>query len=314
MEISSDFDTGSHKVPVALHQHPNYGRALSALGVQVHNHRLRCGPGQAARAQIVGRRFGPIRVHWLPRGPVWHPGTPPDIRQGVLSRLLVERSGSGFLLVQAEDAADSALYAGLRCHRLVAPQHVAELDLARPAADRCARQTGKWRNRLRHARRSGLDVGSRPFQSGRDETLIARESIQRRARGYRALPPEFTLAWARRQPQATHLFTACHRGHCVAFVLLLLHPPCATYHLGWTGPEGRRRSAHNLLIWEAAEWLAARGYIRFDLGVVNTDSAPGLARFKIGCGATVRPLGHTMLHFSGVNIRRRRLARRPGPA
>jgi hypothetical protein len=36
-----------------------------------------------------------------------------------------------------------------------------------------------------------------------------------------------------------------------------------------------------------------------DLGSVDTVSAPGLARFKLGAGAQVKSLGGTWLHLPG---------------
>ena len=69
----------------------------------------------------------------------------------------------------------------------------------------------------------------------------------------------------------------------------------ASYHVGWSGPEGRAANAHPLLLWSAMQALAAEGINRLDLGDVNTEDAPGLARFKIGAGANVRPLGPTIL-------------------
>jgi len=294
--------------PCAMQQHPFYGRALAALGVSVRTLEVRAGAVQTARAQILTRRLGPVRLRWLPRGPVWAPGTDPGLRRAVLSGILAGGAVPGPLLIQAEDPEGAAELSALRCCPLAPARQVAELDLTGTAASRAARQHGKWRNRLRHARRSGLVPEHRPLDPRRDGKLLAREAIQRRARGYRGLPPQFTLAWAARQPGATRLFTARHRGECVAFILVLLHPPSATYHIGWSGPAGRRLSAHNLLIREAAEWLAGRGIARFDLGLVDMRSAPGLARFKIGCGAAIRPLGPTMLRLPGPPFARRKPA------
>jgi hypothetical protein len=37
-----------------------------------------------------------------------------------------------------------------------------------------------------------------------------------------------------------------------------------------------------------------------DLGTVDTENAPGLARFKIGSGAQIRSLGGTWLRIPGL--------------
>ena len=45
----------------------------------------------------------------------------------------------------------------------------------------------------------------------------------------------------------------------------------------------------------AAEALRAEGVAWLDLGSVDTEAAPGLARFKLGTGAELRRLGATCL-------------------
>jgi hypothetical protein len=42
-------------------------------------------------------------------------------------------------------------------------------------------------------------------------------------------------------------------------------------------------------------WLASKGVQSLELGQVDTVKAAGLARFKLGVGADLRPLGGTYL-------------------
>ena len=149
----------------------------------------------------------------------------------------------------------------------------------------------KWRNRLNHARRSPLRVTHAPFPRQADHWLLSCEAEQRSARGYRTLPPAFAMAWPK-----TRLFTAYADGEPVAAMLFLLHAPGATYHIGWSGMEGRRTSAHNLLLTEAAEWLHRRGYTRIDLGPLEPSRAPGLSHFKLGSGARPECTGHSWIY------------------
>jgi len=86
--------------------------------------------------------------------------------------------------------------------------------------------------------------------------------------------------------------------------LFLTHKPWASYHIGWSGEEGRRRNAHGLILWRAITDLAAEGLAALDLGTVDTEAAPGLARFKIGTGARVAPLGPTLLVLPALTRRR----------
>lgn len=282
----------------ALQQHPRYGRAVGRLGGRAQLFRLREAGHDLAHLQLLRRRFGPVTLTWLGRGPVWAPGTGDAPRAAALARL--PRLLPGLSAVIPDTAADAQALSRAGLPALVTAQSVAEIDLTLPAPDRLARQHGKWRNRLRKAEAAGLHVAHRPLDPGRDTPLLERELAQRRARRYAALPPAFTLAWAAEGPGATRLFTAFCKGEMAAFLLLLLHPPGASYHIGWSGAAGRRASAHHLLLWAAANWLAARGYARLDLGCVDTDAAPGLARFKLGSGAALRPLGATLLRLPGL--------------
>lgn len=68
-----------------------------------------------------------------------------------------------------------------------------------------------------------------------------------------------------------------------------------TYQIGWTDPKGRTHNAHQLLLHEAGQNLAAEGLEKIDLGTVDSVNAPGLARFKARSGATLRSLGGTWI-------------------
>lgn len=305
MEIHTNHLGSPPPAPCALQQHPCYGRALTAMGAKVHQLLATDGTAIIAQVQVIERRFGPARLIWLPRGPVWAPDTSAVQKGQVLAMLPRHLGNRAFWLGAPENASDAALFTTQRFRPLLTPQYVAELDLALPPDTRLRMQHGKWRNRLRHAQKSCLRVINRPIDMARDQPLLAQEASQRRAKRYSALPPAFTHAWVTRNKQAARLFLAKDRSDTLAWILILLHAPTATYHIGFTGAEGRACSAHNLLLWQAANWLSDRGYTRLDLGNVDTENTPGLARFKIASGATVRALGPTLLRLPG--LRRHRL-------
>ncbi len=123
------------------------------------------------------------------------------------------------------------------------------------------------------------------------------ETAQRRARGYRALPLELARAWARVAADQARLVQCHWQGQTVAQMLILIHGTAATYHIGVTTDEGRRHAAHHLMLAQVADWLAARGVTQLDLGPVDTEGAPGLARFKIGSGATLHRTGGSWLRL-----------------
>ncbi len=292
--------------PCALQQHPLYGGVIRRLGGRAMLYRLTDAEGDVAWLQCLVRGPGRLRLSWFGRGPVWLPGTDEARRRQAAACLPALLPGLSLIL--PEDETTRAALAGARLRAMGGGRRMAEMDLTPPEAERLAAQHGKWRNRLRRAERAGLRVRQRPLDWARDEGLLARELAQRRARRYTALPPAFTRLWAERDPTASRLFVALEAGRPVAFMLVLLHAPVATYHIGWSGPEGRRVSAHHLLLWEAARWLSERGFIRFDLGDACPETAPGLARFKRGSGARLRQLAPTYLRLPRLSRRGRAFA------
>lgn len=170
---------------------------------------------------------------------------------------------------------------------LVTPMHHAIWDLGR---DLRKGLSGKWRNRLTTAENAGIVV-----QSGDQSTLsrlLQEETLLRRARGYRSLPPEFTLGL----PTPTlRLWTWQHGRDCAAAMAFVRHGTTATYHLGWGSDAARQAGVHPVMLMTAARALQAEGVRWLDLGSVDTDRAPGLARFKLGTGAVLKRLGATAL-------------------
>ncbi len=267
-----------------LQQSWTYGEVLARLGARVHRVPVVAPSGARGLAQVAERRFGPLRLALLSRGPVWEEAPGAGDERAALRAL-----GRAFrpLLATPERAGP-----GLP---LVAPRHRALLDLSAEPASLRARLDGKWRNRLARAEGAGLVLRlGRPGPAAL-EWLLARDAAQQRARGYRALPARFTLAWLALDPAAALLAEARIGGERVAAMLFLLHAPWASYHVGWSGAAGRRANAHGLLLWRAMLHLREAGLTTLDLGEVDTEGTPGLARFKAGTGAVVAPLGATVL-------------------
>ena len=75
----------------------------------------------------------------------------------------------------------------------------------------------------------------------------------------------------------------------------IVHGSSATYHLGWASEAAKAAGVHGVMLLQAAEALRAEGVLWLDLGQVDTEAAPGLARFKLGTGADLRRLGATCL-------------------
>ncbi|WP_417523104.1 GNAT family N-acetyltransferase [Marinovum sp.] len=258
-------------------QHPAYGAALTHLGRPP----LRIGLGlSGGEVQVVRRRFGPLgTVALISRA---------DVTRRDLGRLRSACACRTFLINAETPGAAPGL-------QLRTGAHVADLSLEGTASALRARMAQKWRNRLNRAADSGLKVATLALPPDPGHWLLRIDQAQQVVKRYRGYPPLFTAAFAAANRGQARIFEARRRGEPVAALLFLCHGAVATYHIGWSGPEGRESSAHHLLLWRAMLGLASRGVTRLDLGMVDTVTAPGLARFKLGSGAQCRALGGTWL-------------------
>lgn len=179
--------------------------------------------------------------------------------------------------------------AGVGLVPLFTPMHHAVWALG---PDLRAGMARNWRGHLRQAERAGLQL-----RCGDAETLaglIAREAVQRVERRYQALPAGFTRAL----PKASlRLWEWRQGGAMQAAMCFVVHGASASYHLAWGSDAARAAGVHGLMLTQAAEALWAEGVHWLDLGSVDSEQAPGLARFKLGTGASLRKLGPTMLVF-----------------
>lgn len=176
---------------------------------------------------------------------------------------------------------------------LISPAAVAVLNLQKTAAERQAALHQKWRNRLTRAQSNRLEIRRQTMPQDKDHWLLTADAAQQRQRGYRSWPIALTLAYAQANKGQAKLFQAFEGGTPIAAILILRHGLRASYHIAHATARGKALSAHNLLIWEAMSWLATEGCQQLELGVINTEEAPGLARFKLGTGADLQQLGGT---------------------
>lgn len=176
---------------------------------------------------------------------------------------------------------------------LMSPAQVAKLDLTTSLDDRRAGLHQKWRNRLKHAESQPLRITRQNMPMDPDHWLLKADIQQQSRRGYRNWPTKLTLAYVHENPGKAKLFQAFDGKEVVAAVLILCHGKTASYHISHTTDQGRAVSAHNLLMWHAMNWLASKNYTELDLGLINTEDAAGLARFKLGTGAKLHCLGGT---------------------
>jgi hypothetical protein len=266
----------------AFQQGWSYGVAAAAMGATVRHAVIRDGTQPVALAQVLDRRG----LRLVSRGPLWLVSLPVREKRRILRRLA--RTFGATLATPEDDLSGPGLVP------LVTPRHHAIWDLRPEPWVLRAGLHGKWRNMLASGERTGLRFGKN--RSGALATLLAAEARQRASRGYRALPPAFTQAL----PQAAlRVWDWRSSGAVQAAMAFVRHGTSASYHLGWAGPVARAKGVHQAMLWQAAMALRAEGVHWLDLGDVNTEEAPGLARFKLGTGAELRRLGATVWVLPG---------------
>lgn len=247
-----------------------YAEAALASGA-----RVRWCDLDAGRALVVERG----RLRLVSRGPVWAAGCTTDDQRRGLRQLA---RWPGMTIATPETGVQ-----GFGLVPLVTPMHHA---IWRLDADLRAGLAGKWRNRLAAAERAG--VTTHPGSRATLDRLIVEEQRQRQDRGYRSLPAVFTQSLP---PEAVRIWEWRQDGDLGAAMVFVRHGGSATYHLGWGSEVARRLGAHTVMLTAAASALQAEGVGWLDLGSVDTERRPGLARFKLGTGAVLRRLGATLL-------------------
>jgi len=295
MRVFEPFPRAAILCPPALAQSRLYARVLRAMGREF----LELELGESGLAQITLRGAGPLgRVALMTDGPLWRQNTTTTERHDGLARLprLLRAHRIAALVINCSTPLEARILHRTGHVPILTGGYSARLDLAASQTIRRARLKSKWRNRLVRAETSGLHVERARFSPRRHGWLLNAEAAQRKARGYRGLPLEFTRLAADVSPETAQVFTASQKGVRLGAMLFLLHDGAASYHIGHLSAEGRALAAHNLLLWQAANWLAANGVAWLDLGPVETEHAPGLARFKLGCGAAPIKRGATCLY------------------
>lgn len=289
---------------VPMQQHPAYGLTCAAMGRKTRWVTLGERDSPLASALVLSRRWpGLGRAALVSRGPVWHSDLTPQDRSAALSCLLKHlRQDHRCVIMTPDPVAGADPLEGTDLLQMVTPMTMARLCLSGSTDDRRARLHGKWRNRLVRSEAGSLKVSVSPLPPEADHWLLQNEAAQARRRRYRRLPPSFAANWASVAPGTATVFCANMGADRVAGMLFLRHGSCASYHVGWSNDAGRAQGAHNLLMWHAMEHFADRGLTALDLDLIDTDSEPGLARFKLGTGATPVQLGATRISAPGTSL------------
>ena len=295
-----------------LQQSWAYGAANALIGGETLRAAVEIDGRPAALAQFTLRRIGvggACFASWAicQRGPIWlngPEGAPlseaekTETYRALRAEAPLGRRRAIFFSPNEETPSPGLIEAGLR--RVMTGYGTAVIDLDRDEQALRAAMHGKWRNRLTAAERSDLRLAASRPKPGRIDWLLDKDDAQQKANGYQSLPRPFADAFQRAgdrqgERRSLRLLRADIGGNCAAAMLFLVHGAAATYFIGWSGSEGKKRSAHNALLWKAMRVLKSDGVRSLDLGGVDTERGAGIARFKLGSGA--RPLSLCGTYF-----------------
>jgi serine/alanine adding enzyme len=139
----------------------------------------------------------------------------------------------------------------------------------------------KHRNKVRKARRAGVEVTAQAAPTDLGDFVELHEETMRRqeASDFYFFSNEY---WTSLQALGERLvrFDARLDGELVASALCLATKPWLHYHLSATDDRARETAAANLVVFEAGAWAKERGFTRFHLGAGVGWSTGSLFEFK----------------------------------
>jgi hypothetical protein len=257
-----------------------------------------------AICQVLDRTVAGVRLaSRLNRGPLFlDPGPSEDLVAGVYGALRRRWRGLHRTLFLAPALDDRP-----QNHRLLSDLGFhdrkrngwcsARLDLRQPEAALRSNLTSRWRNRLKAAERSGLDL--RIGGSAADlEWMIARHVENMAQKGFVGPKPALLRALHRAAPGSLLVFRAHHDGAPVGGLAVYRFGGIAECYIGWFGPEGRKVNVGNFLFWQIALDMSSRGCYGLDVGGLEpSDRGNHFGRFKGGLGATDYMLANEWLSY-----------------
>ena len=273
-----------------------YGQAAAArIGGRVQYLALEQGGRLVAAAAVRIKTVPGLGrgIAWIASGPLLQPrvGPEPDavliravfealrdelaLRQGHILRLRL----AGIALNDPEKLQDIATEAGFVSTNRAQGYHSLAINLHCTADVLMSNLNGKWRTDLRYALKSGLSL-----ETGRGPDLEARFLALFRdtqtTKGFQPdITPEFHFALA--GPDLRHdILIATKDGQDLAGIVIGTTGLNAVYLFGATAHIGRSLRAGYFLTWEGILLSQMRGLDWYDLGGVDFDANPDVARFK----------------------------------
>jgi Acetyltransferase (GNAT) domain len=232
-------------------------------------------------------------IAWIASGPLLQPIAGPDpdaaLMQDILSALRAYIAGKqghilrlrlpGIACHDAEVLRDIAAHAGFKPTNRALDYHSIAIDLRQDQTVLMSNLTGKWRTDLRFALKSELLLDRGQGAAFEARFLALFRAVQT-AKGFQPdITPEFHFSLF--GPDLTHdILIATKDGQDLAGIVIGTTGLNAIYLFGATADAGRGVRAGYFLTWEGIRLSQARGLHWYDLGGVDFDANPDVARFK----------------------------------
>lgn len=269
--------------------------AAKRIGAEVRFLRIERGGVLVAAAAVRIKKVPGLRrgIAWIASGPLIIPydGPVPDEALyfdvlHILYKDLVVREGHilrlrfpGIAFHEPEQIAVIAARAGFGPAPHVAAYRSFAIDLSLDEGDLMKMLNGKWRTDLRYAFKSELTL-----ESGYSFNLIERfltlfEKVQEIKRFRPVISPEFHFS-LQGNDFCRDILIATKDEVDVAGIVIGSCGQSAIYLFGATSEAGRRLRAGYFLTWQGINLARSRGLAWYDLGGVDFEANPSVARFK----------------------------------
>jgi hypothetical protein len=253
----ADWQRAMKRAPfVPLQQSTGYGAAAQDLGATISRLGIYDGDTLIGMAQLTHKKLAKcVPLSLCMRGPLWLGDVSAEQKTAAYRALRKHRYYS-LWMPETPDA--PALHAA-NAKRIMTGYHTVMLDLRAEADFLRAQLDGKWRNRLVTAEAAKLQI-KRLTHAPDYRFVLEAEAAQSSTKNYAALSPALVPLYQMQMgDKAVLALSARHNHEPIAAVICFIHESSATYHIGWSNDEGKRLSAHNLLLWRAIKELKSRG-------------------------------------------------------
>lgn len=273
-----------------LEQSWAYGEAMAShYGQTIDRIVIRRGDEAVAVLQVFRKRLlGFASIIRIIRGPLLLADPTEALRleiyRSVRAVFSLRRWEVPFWLPDALDTPENhTLMRRLGTRRMVTGLSSAWLDLSADTDTLRRQMTGSWRNALRSAEKNGTPVVAADNRRSLSDLMEDYDSF-RKAKRFIGPPGRFVTAMETAGGPLRTVIALSARAdeQKIAGMVLIRHGASATYFVSWTSDAGRKRNAHNLLLWQGIQTLKSAGTLWLDLGGLNTAAAAGIARFKLG--------------------------------